>query len=116
MTSNVVQTLIETRVEHPVEDVDEWVGRLTRLADETDTDRAVAPELLTRNEAEVVVRYYGTHQSRQEIADEMALSPNRIDRIRQAAEEDLLAAEATLGVTSDLRAEVRPDPYDETVE
>jgi len=42
----------------------------------------------------------------------MALSPNRIDRLRHAAEEDLLAAEATLGILSDVRQQVRPDPYE----
>ena len=41
----------------------------------------------------------------------MDLSPNRIDRLRHAAEEDLLAAEATLGILDDLRQHVQPDPH-----
>lgn len=112
MTSNIIQTLIDTRVEHPIEDVEAWVDRLTTLGDSVEHTRDVDPSLLTANEAEVIVRYYGTHQGRQEIADAMDLSPNRIDRLRHAAEEDLLAAEATLGVVSDLRQQIRPDPYE----
>jgi len=34
------------------------------------------------------------------------------DRLRHAAEEDLLAAEATLGILNDLRQQVQPDPYE----
>lgn len=112
MPSNVVQTLINTRVEHPIEDIEAWVERLTALGEELEHTRDVEPSLLTENEAEVLIRYYGTHQARQEVADAMELSPNRIDRLRHAAEEDLLAAEATLGVISDLRGEVQPDPYE----
>jgi DNA-directed RNA polymerase specialized sigma subunit len=111
MPSNIIQTLIDTRVEHPIEDVEEWVDRLTALGDRLDHSRDVEPDLLTENEAEVIIRYYATDQRRQEIADAMGLSPNRIDRLRHAAEEDLLAAEATLGVVSDLRREIQPDPY-----
>jgi len=112
MASNIIQTLIDTRVEHPIEDVEEWVERLTTLGDELEHTRDVDPSLLTENEAEVLVRYYGTHQTRQEVATAMDLSPNRIDRLRHAAEEDLLAAEATLAVISDLRGQVQPDPYE----
>lgn len=112
MASNIIQTLIDTRVEHPIKDVEGWVERLTALGDELEHTRDVDPSLLTENEAEVLVRYYGTHQTRQEVADAMELSPNRIDRLRHAAEEDLLAAEATLAVISDLRAQVQPDPYE----
>ena len=111
MTSNIIQTLIGTRVEHPIEDVEGWVDRLTTLGGELEHTRDVDPSLLTENEAEVIVRYYGTHQTRQDIATAMGLSPNRIDRLRYAAEEDLLAAEATLGIIDELRSQVRPDPY-----
>ena len=110
--SNIIQTLIDTRVENPIEDVEEWVERLTALGDELEHTRDVDPPLLTENEAEVIVRYYGTHQTRQDVADAMGLSPNRIDRLRHAAEEDLLAAEATVGILDDLRQQVKPDPYD----
>lgn len=112
MPSNVVQTLISTRVEHPIEHIEAWVERLTTLAEELEHTRNVEPSLLTDTEAEVIVRYYGTHQTRQEVADVMGLSPNRIDRLRHAAEEDLLAAEATLAVISDLRKQGQPDPYE----
>jgi len=112
MASNIVQTLIHTRIEDPIEDVEVWVDRLTTLIDELEHTRDVEPTLLTANEAEVLVRYYGTQQSRQTIADAMDLSPNRIDRLRHAAEEDLLAAEATLAVVERLRTTVRPDPHE----
>jgi len=111
MSSNIIQTLIDTRVEHPIEDIDAWVERLTALGATVEHTRAVEPSLLTANEAEVLVRYHGTHQTRQEIADAMDLSPNRIDNLRHAAEEDLLAAEATIELVAGLRAEIRPDPY-----
>ena len=107
MPSNVVQTLINSRVEYEIEDIEAWVRRLTALVDELEHTRDVAPSLLTENEAEVLIRYYGTHQTRQEVADAMGLSPNRIDRLRHAAEEDLLAAEATLALVSDLRQQVQ---------
>jgi len=42
----------------------------------------------------------------------MGLSLNHIDRLRQAAEEDLLAAEVTLSILNDLRQHVQPDPYE----
>jgi len=108
----VYQTLINTRVENPIKDVEKWVNRLTALGDGLEHTRDVDPSLLTENEAEVIVRYYGTHQTRQDVAEAMALSPNRIDRLRHAAEEDLLAAEATVGVISELRQQVRPDPHE----
>lgn len=111
MATNIIQTLIETRAEHPIEDIEGWVERFTTLADEVEHTRSVEPSLLTENEAEVLVRYYGTHQTRQEIADAMELSPNRIDRLRHAAEEDLLAAEATLSTISNLRTVVQPETY-----
>ena len=111
MTANIIQTLIDTRVENPIEDIGQWVDRLTALGDELEHTRDVDPSLLTENEAEVIVRYYGTHQTRQDVADAMGLSPNRIDRLRHAAEEDLLAAEATLDLISDLRQQAKPDPY-----
>ena len=111
-TSNIIQTLIDTRVENPIKNVGGWVERLTALDEDLEHTRDVDPTLLTENEAEVIVRYYGTHQTRQDVADAMGLSPNRIDRLRHAAEEDLLAAEATLGVLDDLRQQVKPDPYD----
>jgi len=112
MPSNIIQTLIGTRVENPIEDVEKWGDRLTALGDGLEHSRDVDPSLLTENEAEVIVRYYGTHQTRQEVADAMDLSPNRIDRLRHAAEEDLLAAEATLGILNDVRQHVQPDPYE----
>lgn len=112
MPSNIVQTLIDTRIENPIEDVGEWVERLVALGDELEHTRDVDPTLLTENEAEVIVRYYATNQTRREIAEAMDLSPNRIDRLRHAAEEDLLAAEATLGVISDLRRQIQPDPQE----
>jgi len=112
MPSNIIQTLIDTRVENSIEDVKGWVGRFTALGDELEHTRDVDPSLLTKNEAEVIVRYYGTRQTRQEVANAMELSPNRIDRLRHAAEEDLLAAEATVGVISDLRQHIQPDPYE----
>jgi len=111
MPSNIIQTLINTRVENSAEDVGEWVDRLTDLGDEIKYDRGADPSLLTQNEAEVLVRYYGTQQPRREIADAMNISPNRIDNLRRAAEGNLLAAEATLAVVSELRKQVRPDPY-----
>ena len=114
--ANIIQTLIETSIERPVEDVDVWVDRLTGLADEIDHTRDVSPRLLTENEAEVLVRYYGTHQTRQDVADTMGLSPNRIDRLRHAAEEDVLAAEATLDIFGDLRDGVRADTIVSEVE
>jgi hypothetical protein len=110
--SNIIQTLNDTRVENPIEDVGEWVDRLTALGDELEHTRDVDPTLLTENEAEVIVRYYGIDQARRNVADAMALSPNRIDRLRHAAEEDLLAAEATVGILDDLRQQVQPDPYE----
>jgi len=112
MPSNVIQTLIETRIETPIEDVGGWVDRLTALGDELEHTRDVDPTLLTENEAEVIVRYYAADQRRQQVAEAMDLSPNRIDRLRHAAEEDLLAAEATLGVVSDARKQVQPNPYE----
>ena len=112
MPSNIIQTLIDTRVENSIEDVGGWVERLTALGDEVAHSRDVDPALLTENEAEVIVRYHGADQRRQNIADAMDLSPNRIDRLRHAAEEDLLAAEATLGILNDIRRQVRPDPYE----
>lgn len=112
MPSNIIQTLINTRVENSVKDVEQWVDRLTALGNEIEHTRDVEPTLLTANEAEVIVRYYGTNQRRQDVADAMGLSANRIDRLRHAAEEDLLAAEATLAVVSDLRAQVQPGPYE----
>lgn len=110
MTSNIVQTLIDTRVEHPISDdeVFYWANRLTTLGDELEHTRDVSPSLLTEREAEVIVRYYATDQGRQEIAGTMGLSPNRIDRLRHAAEEDLIAAEATLRIVGDLRDAIRP--------
>ena len=110
--SNIIQTFIDTRVENPIEDVGEWVDRLTALGDGLEHTRDVDPALLTENEAEVIVRYYGTHQTRQDVADAMGLSPNRIDRLRHAAEEDLLAAEATVAILTDLRQQAKPDPSD----
>jgi DNA-directed RNA polymerase sigma subunit (sigma70/sigma32) len=103
MAANIIQTLIDTRVENPIEDVEGWAERLIALGDGLEHTRDVDPTLLTENEAEVIVRYYGTHQTRREVADAMNLSPNRIDRLRHAAEEDLLAAEATLGILNGLR-------------
>ena len=111
-TSNIIQTLIDTRIENPIKDVERWVERLTALGEKLEHTRDVDPSLLTKNEAEVIVRYYGTHQTRQEVANTMDLSPNRIDRLRHAAEEDLLAAEATLGILNDLRQQVQPDPHE----
>jgi DNA-directed RNA polymerase sigma subunit (sigma70/sigma32) len=112
MASNIIQTLIDTRVENPIEDVSGWVEHLIALGDGLEHTRDVDPALLTENEAEVIVRYYGTHQTRREVANAMELSPNRIDRLRHAAEEDLLAAEATLGILNDLRQHVQSDPYE----
>lgn len=112
MTSNIIQTLINTRIEHEVEEIEPWVARLTTLSEETDDTRKVDPSLLTSNEAEVLVRYYGTQQTRQEVADAMDLSPNRIDNLRYAAEEDLLAAETTLAIIRGMRTDVRPDLSD----
>ena len=112
MPTNIIQTLIDTRVENSIGDVEEWVQRLTALGDRVEHSRDVAPSLLTENEAEVIVRYHGTHQTRQDVANAMDLSPNRIDRLRHAAEEDLLAAEATLGILTDLRQQVQPNPYE----
>jgi len=110
--ANVIQTLIDTRIENPVKDVGRWVDRLSDLGEELEHTRDVNPTLLTENEAEVIVRYYATDQRRQDVAEAMDLSPNRIDRLRHAAEEDLLAAEATLGVVSDVRRQIRPDPHE----
>jgi len=111
-TSNIIQTLIDTCIENPIKNVGRWVERLTALDEDLEHTRDVDPTLLTENEAEVIVRYYGTSQTRQEVADAMELSPNRIDRLRHAAEEDLLAAEATLGILNDLRQHVQPNPYE----
>jgi DNA-directed RNA polymerase sigma subunit (sigma70/sigma32) len=112
MASNIIQTLIDTRVESPIEDVGEWAERLIALGNGLEHTRDVDPNLLTENEAEVIVRYYGTHQTRREVANAMGLSPNRIDRLRHAAEEDLLAAEATLDILDDLRQHLQTGPYE----
>lgn len=111
-TSNIIQTLHDTRIENPIEDVDRWVESLMTLSEELEHTRDVDPSLLTENEAEVIARYYGTSQTRQEVADAMGLSPNRIDRLRHAAQEDLLAAEVTLAMINKLRTQVQPDPYE----
>jgi len=111
-TSNIIQTLHDTHIENPIEDIDRWVESLTTLSKELEHTRDVDPSLLTENEAEVIVRYYGTSQTRQEVADAMELSPNRIDWLRHAAQEDLLAAEVTLAVINKLRTQVQPDPHE----
>jgi len=108
VTSNIVQQLIETRIEHPVEDVQQWVDQLTTLGDEIVHTRNVDPQLLTDREAEVLVRYYGVGQKRSEVAEAMGVSPNRVDNLRYAAEDDLLAAEKTVDILYRLRNDVRP--------
>lgn len=106
---NVVQRLLGTHVETPVTDVGTWVGRLTDLAGEVEHTRGSAdPSLLTEREAEVAVRYYLADQGRSDVADAMDLSPNRVDNLRYAAEDKLLAAEATLRVVGEARDAVRP--------
>ena len=50
--------------------------------------------------------------AREEVADAMGLSPNRIDKLRQAAEEDLLAADASLRVIEQLRQATQPPVED----
>ena len=106
---DIIQLLRDTRTETPVEDVDEWVARLTSIDEPTEPSH-LEPSLLTEREAEVAVRLYGAGQTRQEISESMDLSANRVDRLRYAATEDLLAADRTLDVLGELRREVRPKP------
>jgi DNA-directed RNA polymerase specialized sigma24 family protein len=118
MHDTTIQTLLNTRIEHPIDgdDVDEWVDRLTTLSEEVKTIReSDDPSLLTENEAEVIVRRYGVGQSAKEIAEAMGVSTQRIYDLLYAAEEDLLAAEATLSIIDDLRESVSPDPYEKDV-
>lgn len=109
MTKNIIQTLLDTRIESPIDDVEAWVSRLTSLGDEIEHTRDVDPRLLTENEAEVIVRYYLRDEARRDIADAMGLSGNRVDRLRHAAEEDLLAAQATLEIVEEMRDDVQPE-------
>jgi hypothetical protein len=114
MHNHIIKTLQNTPAEEPVteNDVDKWVDRLTTLGDELDQIRDAAdPSLLTELEAEVIVRWYGMKQGAEEIADALDtdVSTNRVYQLRYAAEEDLLAAEATLSIISELRCDVGPN-------
>lgn len=114
MHDPTIQTLLNTRIEHPTDgdDVDEWVGRFTTLGEEVETIReSDDPSLLTENEAEVIVRRYGVGQSAKEIAEAMGVSTQRIYDLLYAAEEDLLAAEATLSIIHDLRECIQPSSH-----
>ena len=42
----------------------------------------------------------------------MDLSPHRINRLRHADKEDLLALEVTLDIPDELRQRARPAPYE----
>lgn len=119
MHDTIIQTLLTTRIEHPIDgdDVDEWVDRLTTLGEEVSTIRdSDDPTLLTENEAEVIVRWHGMGQSAKEIAEAMGVGTQRVYDLRYAAEEDLLAADATLSIIHDLRERIRPDLYNSTTE
>jgi predicted DNA-binding protein YlxM (UPF0122 family) len=117
---HIIKTLQNTRAEKPIseDNIDEWVDRLTTLGDELDNIRDGAePSLLTEREAEVIVRWYGTTQGAEEIADaiDADVSTQRVYNLRYAAEEDLLAADATLSIIGDLRRNVRSEPYEDGV-
>lgn len=115
--TNIIKTLQTTRAEHPIDggDVEEWVDRLTSLASDLEGIRDGSdPALLTEKEAEVVVRWYGMNQGADEIADVMGVSNKRVYHLRYAAEDDLLAADATLSIINDLREDIRPNPYEDT--
>ena len=114
MHNHIIKSLQNTRTEEPISEdaVDEWVDRLTTLGDELENIRdGAAPGLLTEREAEVIVRWYGTTQSAEEIAAaiDADVSTQRVYNLRYAAEEDLLAADATLRIIGDLRRDVCPD-------
>jgi transcriptional regulator len=96
MMSDVVQTLLGTRVENPAHAAD-WVERLSQ------------PGMLTHRQAEVVVRLYGRDESRQEVAAALGTTASNVDNIRRAASEKLRGAEATLREIEKMRQAVRPD-------
>lgn len=101
MSDDIVQTLIETHVVRPVEDVDGWC------------DRLVDAGLLTDRQAELVVRKYGRDESRQEIAEAMGVSLSRVDNLRRAVNDRLQKAEQTINAVWELRGAVnQPDRCD----
>ena len=115
--NHIIKTLQNTRAEHPIDgdDVEEWVDRLTSLASDLEGIRDGSdPTLLTEKEAEVVVRWYGMNQGGDENADGVGVSNKRVYHLRYAAEDDLLAADATLSIIHDLREDIRPTPYEDS--
>lgn len=101
MTDDVIQTLASTPTAHPTDDPDEWADRFREAG------------LLSDRQADVIARKIGTTMTRKEIADDLGISPSAVDQARMHAEEKLLEADETLGVVSDLRREIRPDPYED---
>jgi predicted DNA-binding protein YlxM (UPF0122 family) len=114
--SHIIQTLQTTLPEQSIggNDVDKWVNRLTSLDTEVSTDRdAVDPGLLTQNEAEVVVRWYVLDQSASEIAEILGVGTQRVYDLRYAAEDDLLAADATLSIFHEIEQAVAESDMDD---
>jgi DNA-directed RNA polymerase specialized sigma subunit len=119
MTNHIIKTLQNTRAEHPIDgdDVEAWVDRLTSLSDELEHIREASdPTLFTERQAEVIIRWHGMGQTAAEIADVLGIGNARVYEIRHAAEDKLLAADATLSLVDELRQSIRPDPYTDTPE
>lgn len=98
MTQDIVQTLVNSRVETEV-DVEEWA------------DRLVEAGLLTEREAEALVGIHFTHLGAEEIAQELDVSASRVYNLKSQAETKLREADHTLRMVEELREETRPDPY-----
>jgi len=99
--SDLVQMLVRTRCEHPIDDVGEW------------TERAATGTTLSERQAEWLVRSVGLKQRQPEIADAMDLSNGRISQLKGETWEKLAAVDKTNKLAHDLRDEIRPDPYDD---
>jgi predicted DNA-binding protein YlxM (UPF0122 family) len=93
LDSQTYQTLVSTRVEHPLSD-DERAALVERLSDDG---------ILSENQAEWLVRRHGQQQSAQEIADALGVTRSRVYNLEDETSAKLTRIDATLDGISDLR-------------
>ncbi|PSQ59074.1 hypothetical protein BRD18_04225 [Halobacteriales archaeon SW_7_71_33] len=91
------EALRGTLAANPVADPEAWA------------DRLAVGDILTEQQARVLVHKHGRGLTDREVADEVGLSAGAVGDYRRTAEQKLRDAEETLAITEELRRTIRPD-------